>query len=146
MPVKGFDHAAIPTADAERFLEYYKRLGFTFINEEKWRRGESKIFSLRVGEHNMVNVHPEGFTADLRGQTAEPGCGDLCFVWDGTVKRCRRCWPRPASSPCPGRSPATGAATEGLVPRPVSTLSTPTRTSSSSWSTTSSPLAALDAR
>ena len=81
MPVKGFDHAAIPTADAERFLEYYKRLGFTFINEERWRRGESKIFSLRVGDHNMVNVHPEGFTADLRGQTAEPGCGDLCFVW-----------------------------------------------------------------
>ena len=86
MPVKGFDHAAIPTADAERFLEYYKRLGFTFINEEKWRRGESKIFSLRVGEHNMVNVHPEGFVADLRGQTAEPGCGDLCFAWDGTVE------------------------------------------------------------
>ena len=34
----------------------------------------------------MVNVHPEGFTANLRGQTAEPGCGDLCFVWDGTVE------------------------------------------------------------
>ena len=73
MPVKAFDHVAIPTADAERFLEYYKRLGFTFINEEKWRRGESPIFSLRIGEHNMINVHPEGFTANLRGQTAEPG-------------------------------------------------------------------------
>ena len=86
MPVKGFDHAAIPTADAERFIAYYTRLGFTFINEERWRKGESKVFSLRVGEHNMINVHPEGFIADLRGDRAAPGCGDFCFVWDGTIE------------------------------------------------------------
>jgi catechol 2,3-dioxygenase-like lactoylglutathione lyase family enzyme len=85
MPVAAIDHAAIPTADAERFLAFYKRLGFGFHNEDRWRRGESRIFSLRVGDHNMVNVHPEGFVADLRGRQAVPGCGDLCFVWDGSV-------------------------------------------------------------
>ena len=113
MPVKGFDHAAIPTADAERFLEYYKRLGFTFINEEKWRRGESKIFSLRVGEHNMVNVHPEGFTADLRGQTAEPGCGDLCFVWDGTVEEVQEMLAKAGAEPVAGPVPRYGGRNGG---------------------------------
>ena len=113
MPVKGFDHAAIPTADAERFLEYYKRLGFTFINEEKWRRGESKIFSLRVGEHNMVNVHPEGFIADLRGQTAEPGCGDLCFVWDGTVKEVQEMLAKAGVKPVSGPVPRYGGRNGG---------------------------------
>ena len=113
MPVKGFDHAAIPTADAERFLEYYKRLGFTFINEEKWRRGESKIFSLRVGEHNMINVHPEGFTADLRGQTAEPGCGDLCFVWDGTVEEVQEMLAKAGVEPVAGPVPRYGGRNGG---------------------------------
>ena len=38
-------------------------------------------------EQNKINVHaPElwqngAFT--LRGQTAQPGCGDFCFVWSG---------------------------------------------------------------
>ncbi len=113
MPVKGFDHAAIPTADAERFLEYYKRLGFTFINEEKWRRGESKIFSLRIGEHNMINVHPEGFTADLRGQTAEPGCGDLCFVWDGTVEEVQKMLAKAGVEPVSGPVPRYGGRNGG---------------------------------
>ena len=113
MPVKGFDHAAIPAADAERFLEYYKRLGFTFINEEKWRRGESKIFSLRVGEHNMVNVHPEGFVADLRGQTAEPGCGDLCFVWDGTVEEVQEMLAKAGVEPVAGPVPRYGGRNGG---------------------------------
>ena len=85
MPVTAIDHAAIPTADSERFIDFYKRLGFTLLNEEKWRRGESRIFSLQVGENNIINVHPAGFMAHLRGHGAQPGCGDFCFVWDGTV-------------------------------------------------------------
>ena len=113
MPVKAFDHVAIPTADAERFLEYYKRLGFTFINEEKWRRGESPIFSLRIGEHNMINVHPEGFTANLRGQTAEPGCGDLCFVWDGTVEEVQAMLAKAGVEPVSGPVPRYGGRNGG---------------------------------
>ena len=33
--------------------------------------------------NNKINVHPEGFVANLRGPTAVPGCGDICFVWEG---------------------------------------------------------------
>ena len=34
MPLAGFDHAAIPTSNAKRFLEFYKALGFSII--VKW--------------------------------------------------------------------------------------------------------------
>ena len=85
MPVAGIDHIALPTADGERFLEFYKRLGFASTDEAEWRAGRYPIFSIACG-NNKINVHPEGFTANLRGPTAVPGCGDLCFVWEGGLE------------------------------------------------------------
>lgn len=85
MLILGIDHVAIPTFDAERLLNFYKQLGFEILNEERWRRGLTPIFSILVGDNNMINVHPEGFTAELRGTGAMPGCGDFCFVWGGTI-------------------------------------------------------------
>src|SRR5258708_27199794 len=82
MPVVGFDHVALPTANGERFLAFYKSLGFSTTHEEEWRAGRYPIFSIGFG-NNKINVHPEGFVANLRGPTALPGCGDLCFVWEG---------------------------------------------------------------
>lgn len=113
MSVTDFDHAAVPTADAERFLEYYKRLGFTFSNEESWRKGKSKIFSLRVGEHSMINVHPQGFVADLRGHNAKPGCGDFCFVWDGTIEEVQEMLARAGVEPVAGPVPRYGGRNRG---------------------------------
>ncbi len=84
MPVAGFDHVALPTADADRFIEFYKKLGFAIIDEDEWRRGEARIFAIQIGG-SKINVHPQGLNANLRGVTATPGCGDLCFVWDGAV-------------------------------------------------------------
>ncbi len=84
MPVAGFDHVALPTADADRFIDFYKKLGFSIIDEDEWRRGEARIFAIQIG-NSKINVHPQGMTANLRGVTATPGCGDLCFVWDGAV-------------------------------------------------------------
>jgi catechol 2,3-dioxygenase-like lactoylglutathione lyase family enzyme len=82
VPVTGFDHIALPTADGERFLDFYKRLGFASPDEEEWRAGRYPIFSLTCG-NNKINVHPPGFDIGLRGPTAVPGCGDVCFVWEG---------------------------------------------------------------
>jgi catechol 2,3-dioxygenase-like lactoylglutathione lyase family enzyme len=82
VPVAGIDHVALPTADAERLLAFYKSIGFTSSDEQEWRAGRFPIFSIACGD-NKINVHPEGFTAGLRGPTAVPGCGDLCFVWQG---------------------------------------------------------------
>lgn len=86
MPVIGYDHVAIPTAHSERFIEFYKRIGFTILDEESWRDGKSAIFKVKLGPNNIINVHPEGMIAALRGASATPGCGDLCFVWEGTME------------------------------------------------------------
>ena len=91
MAVMGFDHAAVPTSNAIRFLEFYKRLGFGIEGEDALRSGAAPFFSVTFGD-NKINVHPEalvrrarGHPGFLRGPTAEPGCGDLCFVWEGGI-------------------------------------------------------------
>jgi catechol 2,3-dioxygenase-like lactoylglutathione lyase family enzyme len=89
MPTAGIDHIAMPTANAERLLAFYKKLGFPINKEEEWRTGKAPTFSIQVGDAKM-NVHPEGFTASLRGPTATPGCTDICFVWEGTVEECQK--------------------------------------------------------
>jgi catechol 2,3-dioxygenase-like lactoylglutathione lyase family enzyme len=63
-------------------LDFYKRLGFSSTDEAEWRAGRYPIFSLTCG-NNKINVHPPGLKVNLRGPTAVPGCGDLCFVWEG---------------------------------------------------------------
>jgi len=89
MPLKSFDHVVIPTADPEALLAFYKRLGFTVLREAEWRAGKSVMFSLAFGD-NKINVHPpevwQSGRFTLRGPTAVPGCGDFCFVWEGTVE------------------------------------------------------------
>ncbi len=89
MPTVGIDHIAMPTADAERLMAFYKRLGFAINDEEEWRAGTAGIFSIQIGD-SKVNVHPERYMANLRGPTAVPGCTDICFVWEGTVEECQR--------------------------------------------------------
>ena len=82
MPIAGIDHIALPTADGERLLHFYKRLGFSSTDEEEWRAGRYPIFSIACG-NNKINIHPPDFVANLRGPRAVPGCGDVCFVWEG---------------------------------------------------------------
>ena len=88
MPTVSIDHIAMPTANAERLIDFYKRLGFTINDEAEWRAGTANIFSIQVGD-SKINVHPEGYVAGLRGPAAMPGSADICFVWDGTVEDCQ---------------------------------------------------------
>ena len=83
------DHIAMPTANAERLIAFYKRIGFEINDEAEWRAGKANIFSIQVG-NSKINVHPEGYTASLRGPTAVPGSADICFVWNGTAAECER--------------------------------------------------------
>ena len=85
MPVIGFDHIALPTSNAERFIEFYKRLGFKIIDEDKWRGREARTFAIQIGE-SKINVHPPELKDVKRGAMTTPGCGDLCFVWQGTIE------------------------------------------------------------
>src|ERR1700757_4083970 len=56
--VKSFDHLVINVSDMERALAFYKRLGFTLINEDGWRRGEGQV-SIKIGENQKINIHKQ---------------------------------------------------------------------------------------
>ncbi len=90
MPVAGFDHVALPAADPEAMIAFYKRLGFPIIHEQEFRSGTYPLFAVQVGPHAKLNFHAPKLWQDpsfeARGPTAKPGCGDLCFVFDGTIE------------------------------------------------------------
>ncbi len=89
MPVRGFDHVAMPTADTEACIAFYKKIGFVILYEDEWRAGKSRNVAIQVDEHVKINIHPPELWQDpkftLRGAPAVPGCGDLCFYYEGTV-------------------------------------------------------------
>ena len=111
----GIDHIAMPTANAERLIEFYKGLGFTINDEEEWRAGRARIFSIQIGD-SKINVHPEGYTADLRGPTAVPGCGDICFVWEGSAEDCKKWLEDSGVEVIRGPGPRKGARAGGVLP------------------------------
>jgi catechol 2,3-dioxygenase-like lactoylglutathione lyase family enzyme len=100
MSVTAFDHVAIPTARPEEMLRFYRALGFSAPAPEDWRAQKIPFFSIQFGE-NKINVHaPELWqsgTFTLRGPTAQPGCGDFCFVWSGTLAELRQTLQRAAA-------------------------------------------------
>ncbi len=89
MPVTGFDHVSFPSADPEAMIAFYKRLGFSALHEEEWRRGDFPLFGIVVGESAKLNFHGPAMWQDpkfvLKGPTAKPGCGDFCFAFEGTI-------------------------------------------------------------
>ena len=115
MPTVSIDHIAMPTANAERLIEFYKRLGFTINDEEEWRTGTANIFSLQVGD-SKINVHPEDYVAGLRGPTAVPGSADICFVWNGTVEACQEWLAGAGVEVIQGPVPRKGGRGFGKVP------------------------------
>lgn len=89
MPIASFDHAVLPLGEPEAMIAFYKRLGFTVIGEDAWREGKGRLMAFACADFK-INVHiPELWqnpAVTLRGPTAVPGCGDFCFVWDGSVE------------------------------------------------------------
>jgi catechol 2,3-dioxygenase-like lactoylglutathione lyase family enzyme len=80
--VRGFDHVALPMQNTDAMLSFYKSLGFDVAET-------AAAVSVYIGDQ-MINFHRpvtwqrESFT--LRAPAAKPPCGDLCFVFDGTLE------------------------------------------------------------
>ena len=89
MAIRGFDHVALPAQDPDALIAFYKKLGFPTIHEAEWRAGDYPIFAIQVGPNAKLNFHPPAMWEDpafeARGPTAKPGCGDLCFVYEGSI-------------------------------------------------------------
>jgi catechol 2,3-dioxygenase-like lactoylglutathione lyase family enzyme len=77
--VAGFDHVSLPMRNTDAMVAFYRALGLDVAENPH-------VVSVYVG-NQMINLHRpatwrRGFT--LRAPAAEPPCGDLCFVWDGS--------------------------------------------------------------
>ncbi len=88
MTIAGVDHIALPTSQPEAMISFYTELGFRPVGVEEWRRGDWSIFAMALGDFK-INFRPEALwrntAATLCGPTALPGCGDICFLWTGTI-------------------------------------------------------------
>lgn len=115
MTTVGIDHIAMPTANAERLIKFYKKLGFAINDEAEWRSGTANIFSIQIGD-SKINVHPEGYIASYKGPTAVPGCTDICFVWEGSVEECQKMLSDSGVAVIRGPGERKGARKSGLLP------------------------------
>ena len=82
MPIRSLDHVAIPIENTDAMLAFYRALGFGVQD-----RGNA--YSVHFGDQK-INFHaPERWRSGrftLRGPTAVPGCGDFCFIWEGSAE------------------------------------------------------------
>jgi catechol 2,3-dioxygenase-like lactoylglutathione lyase family enzyme len=82
MTIQGFDHVAIPVQNTDAMLSFYAALGFLVIER-------APFYAVCFGDQK-INFHgPQAWQSErftLRGPTAKPGCGDFCFVWDGSLE------------------------------------------------------------
>lgn len=88
MTISGIDHAAVPCHDPVVMMEFYAALGFVVPPEDQWRGVTDPRLTIQCGEQKINLLEPSrwqdpAFT--LRGETATPGCSDLCFVWAGSL-------------------------------------------------------------
>ena len=78
--LKAFDHTAVPMKQVELMMTFYEALGCKILDQ-------GRIKAVVFG-NNKINFHLPDLWNDqefsLRGHTALPGSGDVCFVWDGT--------------------------------------------------------------
>jgi catechol 2,3-dioxygenase-like lactoylglutathione lyase family enzyme len=78
--VSGIDHVSLPMQNTEAMVAFYRSLGMDVAEHPH-------VVSVHIGDQ-MINLHRPGtwqreeFT--LRAPAAQPPCGDLCFVWDGS--------------------------------------------------------------
>lgn len=102
--VRGFDHVALPMRNTDAMLAFYRGLGWEVIEN-------TNACSVYVGDQ-MINFHRPAHWQDasftLRAPAAQPPCGDLCFVWDGTPESLKAMLDRAGAKVIEGPAPRQG--------------------------------------
>jgi catechol 2,3-dioxygenase-like lactoylglutathione lyase family enzyme len=102
--IRGFDHVALPMANTDAMIAFYKALGCEV------KEGPAAC-SVYFGD-NMVNFHRPARWQDKtftnRAPAAVPPCGDLCFVWEGSAQSLKDLLDRAAAKIETGPVPREG--------------------------------------
>ena len=102
--VKGFDHVALPMANTDAMLAFYRALGCDVTET-------GNACSVYFGD-NMINFHRpvrwQDKTFTNRAPAAVSPCGDLCFVWEGTADSLKAMLDRAAAKIAVGPAPRAG--------------------------------------
>lgn len=82
MPVNSIDHVAIPIEQIDAMKRFYEKFGFY------WDATSAPLlYAVTLGTQK-INLHAkplwENPNFTLRAPMARVGCGDFCFVWEGT--------------------------------------------------------------
>lgn len=77
MKLKKIDHMVITTADIEKCLDFYGKLGF----EVQQGGGRYELFA---GDFK-INVHQKGRELEPKAKFVQPGSGDFCFEIHDTL-------------------------------------------------------------
>lgn len=83
MPIESIDHVALPITNVDEVLAFYESIGFRIDSSLAPRLYSAHLGQQKINFHDPTLWNDSNFT--LRGPTAKPGCGDLCFVWSGTL-------------------------------------------------------------
>ncbi len=82
--IKGIDHIALPMQNVEAMLAFYTGIGANIREEVPGFLHSAYLGSNKINLHLPAAWQSEKFT--LRGPAAQPGCGDLCLVWQGRLE------------------------------------------------------------
>ena len=99
-------------------MAFYGALGFEVPDERLWRGVSNPRLSIVCGDQK-INLHTPaewqdaGFT--LRAQVSRPGCGDLCFVWAGSVEALLEALRRTGATVEAGPVERTGGRNHGMA-------------------------------
>ena len=106
--VRGFDHVALPMANTDAMLTFYRGLGFDIAERPN-------AISVYVGD-SMINFHRPMLWQDKtftnRAPAAVPPCGDICFVWEGTAESLKAMLDRAGAKIEVGPAPREGGRRE----------------------------------
>jgi catechol 2,3-dioxygenase-like lactoylglutathione lyase family enzyme len=102
--IRGFDHVALPMANTEAMIAFYKALGCDI-------KESPTACSVYFGD-NMINFHRPARWQDKtftnRAPAAVPPCGDLCFAWEGSAQSLKDLLDRAAAKIETGPVPREG--------------------------------------
>lgn len=102
--IRGFDHVALPMQKTQEMLAFYRGLGLQVVEN-------ANACSVYVG-NQMINFHRPAHWQDktftLRAPGAQPPCGDLCFVWEGSAETLKTFLEKAGTSIVEGPVPRQG--------------------------------------